>query len=72
MAKLKTAMLAFGRWGNSYGVLIPKSIAHKVGLQVGTPVLATYKEHSLVIHVTPEHGSPEPSDSVPPASEQGE
>ena len=38
------------KWGNSLGVRIPKTLAEKVGLTEGTPIVFDVDENAIVIH----------------------
>ncbi len=37
------------KWGNSLGLRIPSALAHKAGIQEGTPVEISLKDHQIII-----------------------
>jgi antitoxin MazE len=42
-------LMTVTKWGNSLGVRIPSAIAHKVGIQEGTPIDISIQDHHIVL-----------------------
>lgn len=50
---MQTAKVRVLRWGNSTGILIPKTVVNTVGLQIGTQLIARYQANEFSVHPIP-------------------
>lgn len=52
---MQSRKLKVKRWGNSVGLLIPKSVAAAIGLEIDTQVVARYRPNEFSVHPIPQY-----------------